>query len=200
MTHNELVQHWKFKNGDKTLRLNYDLNEDSLIIDGGGYKGEWSMDIFKKYNCFIHIFEPVKKYYELINEKFKNNKKINVHHLGLSNKNENIDIRINNDASSIYINNGIKETIKLVDSVEIFEKLNITNVDLIKLNVEGEEYNILERLIESKKIDMFNNLQIQFHRYGEKYDERKTLIENSLKKKFKVTYDYNYVWVNYKKI
>ena len=53
---------WFRDNGDKTLRLNYELNEKSVVIDLGGYEGQWAADIFCKYVCSIHVFEPVKKF------------------------------------------------------------------------------------------------------------------------------------------
>ena len=47
-------------NGDGTLRINYDLTEDSVIMDLGGYRGDWTNLMINKYNCTSHIFEPVK--------------------------------------------------------------------------------------------------------------------------------------------
>lgn len=200
MTHVELVKKWVSVNGDKTLRLEYDLNDKSVVIDAGGYKGDWSNDIYNRYKCTIHIFEPVTKYYNLINKRFKDNDKIHVHKYGLSNANSVIDISLSDDSSSIHTSNGPKETITLVDISDYFDKLGINKVDLIKLNVEGEEYNILEKVIEDDQLDIFTNLQIQFHRVGENYENRKQYIENKLKDKFSATYEYNYVWVNYEKI
>lgn len=37
---------WFRDQGDSTLRLDYDLNADSLVVDVGGYLGQWSSDIF----------------------------------------------------------------------------------------------------------------------------------------------------------
>ena len=45
---------WFKIQGDKTLRLNYNLNDASLVFDLGGYEGQWSSDIFSKYCCFIN--------------------------------------------------------------------------------------------------------------------------------------------------
>jgi hypothetical protein len=39
--------------------LEYDLNADSVCIDIGGYEGQWASDIFGRYGCTIHVFEPV---------------------------------------------------------------------------------------------------------------------------------------------
>ena len=50
---------WVRDNGDHTLRLDYDLNEDSIVFDVGGYRGDFTSAIFNKYNCNVYVFEPV---------------------------------------------------------------------------------------------------------------------------------------------
>ena len=54
---------WIDDKGDSELRLNYNLNEDSVVVDLGGFKGDWSALISEKYSCNIHIFEPVREFY-----------------------------------------------------------------------------------------------------------------------------------------
>ena len=46
----ESLEKWFSDEGDKTHRLNYNLNEGSFVIDLGGYIGEWSEQIYDKYN------------------------------------------------------------------------------------------------------------------------------------------------------
>ena len=53
------VKPWFECNGDKTLRLDYKLNQESFVIDLGGYEGEWSADIFCKYGSNIYVFEEI---------------------------------------------------------------------------------------------------------------------------------------------
>jgi len=66
---------WFADKGDETLRLDYDLDENSTVFDIGGYKGEFARDIFCKYNCNIYIFEPLKDFFEISKKRFINNKK-----------------------------------------------------------------------------------------------------------------------------
>ena len=50
------IYKWKDDNGDKTLRLDYPLNEHSIVVDAGGYLGDFAADICCKYNPYIYIF------------------------------------------------------------------------------------------------------------------------------------------------
>lgn len=49
------VDKWFKDKGDSTLRVNYNLSEDSIVVDVGGYIGEWTLEIFQRYNCNIYI-------------------------------------------------------------------------------------------------------------------------------------------------
>ena len=40
------------------LRTTYPLNENSLVVDIGGFTGDWAMRMYCLYNCFIDIYEP----------------------------------------------------------------------------------------------------------------------------------------------
>ena len=73
------TKEWFQDNGDFNLRLNYDeLNENSIVVDLGGYYGQWTSDIFSKYNSNIYIFEPNPILSEIIIKRFKRNSKIKV--------------------------------------------------------------------------------------------------------------------------
>jgi len=67
---------WFRDQGDKNLRLNYDLDENSMVFDLGGYEGQWASDIFSMYCCSIHVFEPVEEFADKIIKRFSKNKKI----------------------------------------------------------------------------------------------------------------------------
>ncbi|MGY3211139.1 hypothetical protein [Mucilaginibacter sp. HD30] len=37
--------------GDEMFRYTFDLTSESLVIDLGGYLGQWASDIYTRYNC-----------------------------------------------------------------------------------------------------------------------------------------------------
>ena len=54
------VDRWFADRGDQTLRLDYDLNENSVVLDLGGYHGipllrAFIISLNVKYMCSIHI-------------------------------------------------------------------------------------------------------------------------------------------------
>ena len=197
----EEYHRWVNDRGDATLRLTYPtLTSNSVIIDAGGYTGNWSESMFIGYECNIYVLEPLKSYYNGIVAKFKafaENHKVVVVNAALTAKTELAQIAVGGDSSSIYGVSENKETIQCIDVVDFFQKYKIESVSLIKINIEGSEYDLLERIIElglHKKID---NFQIQFHRFVEHCDTRRKKIQDSLSKTHRCTWNYDWIWENW---
>lgn len=192
------IQPWFRDRGDTTLRMNYDLNQESIVFDLGGYDGKYSSDIFCKYNPYIYIFEPVKSFCEIIDNKFSNNDKVKTYNFGLGSKNEQLKINLSDNSSSVYIKSDKTEIIELKSIVEFIQKEGISRVDLVKINIEGGEYEVLEALIDNDLISIFRNIQVQFHDFiVENARERMENIQAKLLKTHKVTYQYEFVWENW---
>ncbi|MFA7192126.1 MAG: FkbM family methyltransferase [Candidatus Paceibacterota bacterium] len=188
---------WFKNDGDKTLRLNYELNESSVVVDVGGYEGQWASDIFAKYCSTILIFEPVKSFADKIKARFRSNSKIKVYDIGLSNQDKDINISLLGDSSSIYKEDSNSEYIKIVDSSKFFNDNNIQYIDLMKINIEGSEYELLENLISSGFIKKIKNIQVQFHDFVPNAKDRMTKIQKELSKTHHTTYQYEFVWENW---
>lgn len=195
--HQKMVMSWKAVNGDKTLRLDYDLDQDSIVFDLGGYEGQWSSDIFSRYCCFIRCFEPVEVFANNIENRFGKNHKINVHQFGLSDANKKTKISFDKDSSSIFRGEA-KEEIQLVKATDFMEENNIFKIDLMKINIEGGEYDLLKHLIETGFIKNIMNLQIQFHDFIPNARGRMENIQKKLKKTHKLSYQYEFVWESWK--
>jgi FkbM family methyltransferase len=196
----ESLERWFKDKGDENHRVNYDLNENSLVIDLGGYLGEWTETIHNKYSCNVYVFEPVFKFYNNIVEKFKKNSKIKVFNLGLSGLNDEVIIKYDNASSSIFIENGVEEKIKLVKYYDFINDNKIDYIDLIKINIEGSEYELLEHIIENNLHVKIKNLQIQFHKTFNDSEEKREKIRKVLSLTHKLTYDYTFVWENWEKL
>lgn len=191
---------WFKDNGDKTHRLKYDLDPDSVVFDLGGYEGQWSSDIFSMYGCNIFIFEPYPPFAINIEQRFKKNSKIKIYKFGLGARSEKVDFSILNDGSSIYAKGDSKVSIDLVSVIEFLKDHEINSIDLVKINIEGGEYELLEYLIENGLIKVFKNIQVQFHDFIiSNASERMKQIQNELSRTHFLTYQYNFVWENWEK-
>lgn len=191
------VQPWFKDNGDSTLRIDYDLNEHSVVFDLGGYMGNWSMDIFCKYSPNIYIFEPHIQFSRIIRKRFSHNPKVKIFDFGLSDNNRQENLFVSADASSLYKTEGDLVTIQLKNIEQFLAEYEIKQIDLIKINIEGGEFELLEYLLKIKKIQVFKNIQVQFHDFVPNAIERMKLIQNELSKTHHLTYSYEFVWENW---
>jgi len=193
---------WFRDQGDRTLRLNYDcLDENSLVLDLGGYHGQWASDIFGKYCCSVHIFEPVKLYAENIEKRFKKNPKISVHAFGLGPEDAILPISIANNSSSFFTPEQSEETeeAELVDVTRFLKDHAIDHIDLMKVNIEGGEYDLLDAMIATGDIQKVENLQVQFHDFVPDAVSRMEAIQEQLGQTHQITYQYVFVWENWER-
>ena len=195
----ERCKPWFEVNGDETLRLDYPLDENAVVLDLGGFKGEFAEKIFDKYQSNIHVFEPVKSFYDIIEGKFSDNAKVSVYHYGLSDADKELHISSTGDASSVFIASKDSEKVQLKSILDFITEQKLEHVDLIKINIEGGEYEVLEALLADNRVTMFQNLQIQFHDFIiENARERMENIQKQLSKTHELTYQYDFVWENWK--
>lgn len=193
------VRPWFASNGENTHRLEYELNENSIVFDLGGYHGDWASAIYNRYGCYVHIFEPVNEYALLIKEKFSKNSRIKIYEFGLSNKEQKCTIGMCNDGSSLFKAGRGKVDIELKSIDAFMRDHNILFVDLMKINIEGGEYDLLDRILESKLNDQIRNIQVQFHDFVPNAVERMKRIQTELSKTHYLTYQYEFVWENWTK-
>jgi FkbM family methyltransferase len=200
MNHDQ-YRKWINDDGNNTYSLNHELNNNSIVLDVGGYHGEWSEKIYNKYHCHIYIFEPIKTFYNVISNKFKDIQNIHVFNYGISTETKTIDFSLNNDATSSYVNNkGVLVKAQVKNISEVLSELNITHVDLIKINIEGEEYPLLNYLIRENMIEMFENIMVQFHDFINDAGYMRKVIQLKLCKTHRTIFEYEFVWEKWKKL
>lgn len=194
---------WYKDNKEKTLRYNYPLTQRSIVIDVGGYEGDFVAEIFARYQSKIYVFEPVKRYVDHMQERFKQNSSVEIVPEGLGAKNEVITIHVMDEASSYERKESIhkkgeEEEIKIRGVVDFFKSNKIEIVDLIKINIEGAEYDLLDAMISNGYIPKCKNIQVQFHDFYPDYENRYKKIRNAFELTHELTYSYPFVWENWK--
>jgi len=182
--------------GDDTHLYNFNLNENSIVFDVGSYKGEYYQEILKRYNCNIHAFEPVPKFYKDCLETKPH--KVTLNNLALGNKNCIFNISSQDNSSSEFFDGWDKIECKKIDFNNYLTENNIDKIDLLKLNIEGGEYELLSHIIYHNNIDKIDNILIQFHYLeGDAIAERQKII-NRLSITHEPKFNYPFVWEHWK--
>lgn len=188
------MKSWGEDKGDDTLGVDYPLTSDSIVFEIGGYVGVWASKIISRYDPHLYIFEPISEYYSNLLKKFSSNPKVHVNGFGVSTQNTMVDIYKNNDGSSLHVKTGDIEQVKLRDVEDILFEVGHERIDLIQINIEGEEYSLLEHMIDRGLINKFRFIQVQFHAIGCDYDKRRLDIQSKLSLTHLLRYNYPFIW------
>lgn len=186
-------------NSMETKRLEYPLDEKSIVFDIGGYMGTWSYNMYEKYTCRIYIFEPIKIFHDIIKQKFIDNSNIKVFNIALGSETKECDLYKNADRTSLHITTGIKEIIKMVSFSEFIKNNPVENIDVMKINIEGEEYKLLDNIIDNDLHLKISNIQIQFHNFIHDSVSKRNKILKKLEVTHEITFNYDFVWENWRK-
>lgn len=191
---------WLMDRGDQTLRLDYSLNPQSIVFDLGGYEGDWADQIYTRYGCTVFVFEPVQRFADKIAKRFSGNEKIKVFSFGLGGKDQELEISLNENSSSVFISDGPREKIRIRKIQDFFAENRIQEIDLMKINIEGGEFELLLGLLSSGDHKKVKNFQIQFHQFVPDAKALREKIRERLKNTHKCTYEYSFIWENWERL
>lgn len=189
---------WIKDYGENKLLTNYHFNSTSLVIDVGGYMGVFSDKLLAINDVNLIIFEPVQKYYKILKKKYTKNRKVKIYNLGLSDQNYSDSISVSNDSTSLFKNTGKTEKANFID-VGLFVK-KVKKIDLMSINIEGSEYQVLDRLIKTNQIKKIKYVQIQFHDFVPNAKIMRRALIKKILKTHKIRYSYPFVWESFELI
>lgn len=187
------------KAGGEQLRFDYpDLTPDSVVFDLGGYEGQWASDIYSRFRPKTYIFEVYQPYYDQIKQRFYLNDDIKAYNFGLSSQNSTARVAIDGYSTSALKSSGNMVEIELKKASDFIAENNIEKIDLMKINIEGAEYDLLQHLVSAGTVKIITNLQIQFHDFvPDAYNEM-----NKLRAQLNIThyptYQFDFLWENWR--
>jgi len=138
-----------------------DLKDFKTVFDIGTYHGNFVDLLLSKNNDLnVHCFEPTADTFRFLSEKYKEKKNIVLNNVAVSNYKGESEFNINSYSEtnslleSSTLNNDIdqltanisKQKVNIISLTEYIENYNIDEVDLIKIDSQGNTYYIIEGL------------------------------------------------------
>ena len=198
------VKRWFRDRGDDTLRLEYpELNAHSVVFDVGGYQGDFAEAIHQKYGCRVYVFEPHPRYFEQCVRRFQDEDSVVILNYGLSDTDGSFGLTDSVDGSSFLDErkSGHAELECMLRSFSsVLDELHVRNIDLMKINIEGGEYPLLQSMADQSMLSVVDDFQIQFHDFAVDAVKRRHAILESLSKSHECTWCYEFVWENWKRL
>jgi len=148
------------------------ISDPKIIFDVGANKGQ-SIELYRNWfpNAAIYSFEPNPRLFNLLKEKYRNDKKVNLFNFALSNQEGEMTFYENkfDSSSTLEIVNpeseylekkakvlGVEKSELIVNSYPVkVQKLsnfineqNFESIDFVKIDVEGHEFDCLKGLFD----------------------------------------------------
>lgn len=158
------------------LRYDYDLTSDDHVMDIGSYMNEWGNEIKRLYGCKVEPFDA------------------------LNNKAAWIKDGVLTFGGAYYYSSIYEPGTTTYKCVDIAPYLS-TDVALVKINIEGAEYDLLDYILSKGLHKNIKYLQVQFHQVeGMDYLTRYEQIKNILQTTHKLQWRYPFVWESWELI
>lgn len=173
------------------IRYEYLLDANSIVVDAGAYHGDFASEITRRYGCRVYAFEPV--FYH----NCKSTPLITYFPVGLHSRFMLTDFAIHGNMTGRWAT-GDSVPVVLVNICDVVRELSRDKpIDLLKLNIEGGEYDCIDALLDAGLMPRIRNLQVQFHKLHADSEERHAVIRTCLSVTHRLTYDFPFCWENY---
>jgi FkbM family methyltransferase len=185
-------------------RLDYPLGPESVVLDVGAYVGHFTRDVFERFGCSVIAFEPVPEFYKQMPASWRTAEAMTKHgpvayNYGLGAKTERVRFKVRNDSSGRNRDAVAEDDQEVLirEVAAVFGGLDLGNVDLMKINIEGDEYDLLDRMLDVGLVARIRYLQIQFHSCGAGQlgpVKRRALIRAGLAKTHLLQWEWSDCW------
>jgi FkbM family methyltransferase len=176
----------------ENLKYKVKLKSNGLVLDFGGYVGEFTSKMSKlNPDMLFLIFEPIPNFYKKCQRRFRKNRNVSILPYGVTSNGRNIDLAIDGprtrtNQSGKNLGFPSKSITGILD--------NLDQVELLKMNIEGLEYECLLSIIENGSIKKINYLLVQFHNFN--VDDENSYIEitSLISEDFIRVFSYKWKW------
>jgi len=134
------LRRFKDENGLAQLYHYGDLPAGAVVLDIGGFRGEWADRVLAQQpDSTIHILEPHPGFADELRKKFADEPRIHVHECALGAEAGTLRLSDAGDASSSVATHDRSFDAEIIPVTAFFEQQGLSEVALAKLNIEGGE-------------------------------------------------------------
>ncbi len=174
--------------------------ETGVAVDLGAYIGEWSRAVGERSGCTVYAFEPNVGTAAKAAERVADLPKVTVFPYGVGGATSTELLARDGPGSSIYGSDrggrgqfGTVE-VQIRDIVAVLEELDLQSVDVLKVNIEGAEYDLFDRLAAADWFPRVGLLSVQFHEWHPHAHRRRKRIREALRRTHDEVWCYPWVW------
>lgn len=142
--------------------LDWPLDRSSVVVEVGGYKGRWALQIAERYGPRLYVFEPQPWAAAVCREVLGDRAVVLNFGLGTESRYQ-VMGRFGTDGCT-FAEVGTHMA-SLTEVSEAFASLDIAHIDLMLMNIEGYEYALIPHMLDRGILP--DRLMVQFHTFAD---------------------------------
>lgn len=173
------------------LRYEYNLMPEDVVIDIGAYRGEWADQILDRYGCKMIVIEPTDNITQ--HTAFAGTEVINKAAWLFDGK--------LGFGGAYYYTSAFEDPTHEYECFDVNSLLRrFDEIALVKINIEGAEYDLLEHIYRGGLMSRVRDLQVQFHLVEDEDSiMRYEVISELLLETHSPTWRYVHCWENWRR-
>ena len=178
------------------LLIDFELDDCSVVIDAGAYDGEWCEQIARRYGATIYAFEPDPTSFRRVTTRVSRLPNVFAYDHGLADRDYETALALDGPGSAVSTEPGHfgTATVALRDIVGVLDALGVESIDLLKVNIEGGEFDVFDRLIETGWLPRIRVISVQFHEWHPHAYRRRRAVRSALRRTHEELWCYPWVW------
>ena len=169
------------------------LTADDLVIDAGGFEGDFTAEVAWRFGCRSLVLEPVPGFAAALRSRFNGNSRVRVVEAALGATEGELQLTLQANGTSAFTRGpGPTVRAKQVDAAALIKAER--PIGLLKLNIEGGEFDVLERLAAAGLLASIRSVLIQFHQLVPECEARRERVRATLAATHREVFNYSWVW------
>lgn len=165
--------------------IDWPLTPESVVIEVGGYKGRWALQIAERYQPRLFVFEPQPWAAETCRKVLGQSATVLNYGLGVVDGLADMG-EWETDGCSFVKPGGNRAMLHEIGAA--FRDLAIDRVDLMLVNIEGYEYTLLPHMFDQGIYP--ERLIVQFHDFADPIGTGMRAIERRMDGRYRLAWDY----------
>lgn len=179
---------WRGERGHTLLFDYMDLREGGVVFDFGGDDGKWADTVLDQQpDCTIHLFEPHPRKAATLRDKYREDDRVKVYDYALGSAEGKLPL----PEASV---SGVEATVDVVAVKRFFATFDIPQIDLVRLNIGGAEYDLIPALVRAGIMARIRRMQVQFHLQGESQIADRDEIRIGMEASHDCAWCYPFIW------
>jgi FkbM family methyltransferase len=181
------VQQFALDGYNDKLIKDLSLNSGSTVIVLGGYLGDSVAKYREKYDSTVYSTEPILEYFSVMQQRFCDDMSVFLFNEATAEKTSEIELFVSGEKTGFFEITGESRLVKCRDITELIDEAGRW-IDHLEINIEGGEYVVLQRLIDSTYINNCNSILVQFHNYGLRQEFDRAQLRIKLSETHRIVY------------